>query len=155
SKAYGVIERFSEDIDLSFHRSDLGFEHDTATFRTFGKNKRSELIKALKTRCQATIRDGLLPQLRADFERVLGPGSSAGPPWSLRLADDDPDLQTINFAYPPASSPPGEPSAIPTSAPSSGSSWGPAPSTGRRRSTPSGPTRPRRSRSPSGSPNAS
>lgn len=101
SKAYGVIERFSEDIDLSFHRSDLGFEHDTETFRTFGKNKRSELIKGLKVRCQELIREGLLPQLRADFEPVLGPEPSAGRPWSLWLAEDDPDLQTINFAYPP------------------------------------------------------
>ncbi len=39
SKAYGIIERFSEDVDLSFQRADLGFgcENDPASAGT-GKN---------------------------------------------------------------------------------------------------------------------
>lgn len=102
SKVYGVIERFSEDIDLSFHRQDLGFAHDTKAFSKLGKNKRYELIKSLKLTCRTLIREDLLPQLRSEFERLLGPQESPDRPWGVRLADDDADHQTINFSYPPA-----------------------------------------------------
>jgi hypothetical protein len=47
------------------------------------------------------IEGSLLPKLRTDFENVLGPETSADGPWTLWLADDDPDFQTINFTYPP------------------------------------------------------
>src|SRR5205823_9226493 len=44
SKAYGAIERFSEDVDISFQRADLGFggENDPAAARS-GKQRAQRL----------------------------------------------------------------------------------------------------------------
>jgi hypothetical protein len=98
SKVFGVIERFSEDVDLSFDRAGLGFggECDPLNART-GK-RRKHGLEALAETCRRVIRERLLPQLTADFGNVLGAPPSAT--WALELAGDDPDGQTLLFRYP-------------------------------------------------------
>jgi len=96
SKAYNAIERFSEDVDLSLSRTDLGFAnaHDpeqAGISKGEAKRRLEQLVKA----CTATIKDRLLPDLRADFKTVLGDSG-----WSLELDPIDP--QAINFSYPQA-----------------------------------------------------
>jgi hypothetical protein len=100
SKAYGVIERFSEDADLSFFREDLGFkdERDPATAES-GKQAK-ELLEDLKEECQRMIRDKLLPLLTLTFEQHLGTPPSPGT-WQVVPDDQDPDLQSLVFNYPP------------------------------------------------------
>jgi predicted nucleotidyltransferase component of viral defense system len=60
SKAYGLIDRFSEDVDVSFHRDFLGFGDDRDPEAAVGKEQ-ARRIKALQQACQACIRDQLLP----------------------------------------------------------------------------------------------
>jgi hypothetical protein len=96
SKAYNAFERFSEDVDLSLSRADLGFAdaHDpeqAGISKAEAKRRLEQLVKA----CTATIKDRLLPDLRADFQTVLGDSG-----WSLELDPIDP--QTIIFSYPQA-----------------------------------------------------
>lgn len=94
SKVYSAIERFSEDVDLSLSRRDLGFAdaHDPEQAGISNKEARRRQ-QALTEKCQETVRERLLPELRRDFVTVLGASG-----WALNLDEQDP--QTIIFEYP-------------------------------------------------------
>lgn len=98
SKVFGVIERFSEDVDLSFDRAGLGFsgERDPRNAPTGKQRKRG--LESLAATCRQVIRERVFPQLMAVFGDALGESSSIT--WGLDLADDDPDGQTLLFRYP-------------------------------------------------------
>lgn len=98
SKAYGVIDRFSEDIDLVLDRAGLGFTGEKDPAHAPSRKQRQNLIKELKTASQEAVRDKLLPILEHTIAETLGikPGAQT---WRLTLADDD---QTILFTYPAA-----------------------------------------------------
>lgn len=96
SKVYSVIDRFSEDVDLSLSRRDLGFADDHDPEQPgIGKKETRRRIDALVDACQRNIREHLLPALRDDFSRVLGTEG-----WHVEIDAGDP--QTIVFAYPNA-----------------------------------------------------
>ncbi|HEV3439742.1 MAG TPA: nucleotidyl transferase AbiEii/AbiGii toxin family protein [Gemmata sp.] len=100
SKVFGVIERFSEDVDLSFNRAGLGFVGESDPQNALTGKKRKHGLEALTETCQRVIRDKLLPQLVTVFSAALGePPSTA---WDVQLAKDDPDGQTLLFRYPVA-----------------------------------------------------
>lgn len=94
SKVYKVIDRFSEDVDLSLSRRDLGFagDHDPEQ-AGISKKEAKRRLEALVEACKAAVRDTLVPALRNDFAKVLGPDG-----WSVEL--DPQDAQTVLFAYP-------------------------------------------------------
>ena len=94
SKVYNAIERFSEDVDLSLSRRDLGFADDRDPEQpSISKTEAKRRLNELVAECRCVIRDRLLPELRADFATVLGSER-----WTVELDADDP--QTILFAYP-------------------------------------------------------
>jgi len=94
SKAYNVIERFSEDVDLSLSRRDLGFADDRDPEQAGITRKESRRrIDALVAACEQAICQRLVPELRADFTSVLG---ATG--WDVEL--DPQDAQTVIFTYP-------------------------------------------------------
>lgn len=95
SKAYGVIERFSEDIDLSLSREDLGFLEEKDPYNAQSKKQASRLLDELTETCEKEIRERLFPELEKNFTQVLGVHGST---WSLKI--DKQDAQTILFAYP-------------------------------------------------------
>ena len=94
SKAYNAVERFSEDVDLSLSRRDLGFadSRDPEEPGISGKESQRR-IEALVNACRQAVVDRLLPGLRADFAAVIGPSG-----WSVELDAMDP--QTVIFTYP-------------------------------------------------------
>jgi len=98
SKVYGLIDRFSEDVDISFHREFLGFgeEHDPEA--AAGKEQ-SRRIEALQQACRDCIRERLLPRLREAIATLLG-GTEG---WSLEI--DPLDAQTLLFHFPQAGGP--------------------------------------------------
>ncbi len=89
SKAWKLIERFSEDIDLVLDRDFLGFGGETLS----GKQQRR-----LKEECSRRIHEDIAPTLQARFRELLPSGAT----WSLEAAnkDEDPDQQTLLFTYP-------------------------------------------------------
>lgn len=91
SKAWKLIERFSEDIDVVINRDFLGFGGETLS----GKQQK-RLIKE----CSKRIHQELRPALEARFKTVL----PSTVPWSLEPADitEDKDQQTLLFKYPSA-----------------------------------------------------
>lgn len=94
AKAYNTIDRFSEDVDLSLSRSDLGFsdERDPEQPGISGKESKKRL-KELVQGCQQIIRDKFLPGLRADFASVIDVSG-----WNADMDPSDP--QTVIFSYP-------------------------------------------------------
>jgi hypothetical protein len=94
SKAYGLIRRFSEDIDISIHRASLGFggETDPATLR--GKPfKRTN--QALGEAAQKKIFGEIQPELEGALRHHLG-----GERWRLESDASDPEGQSLAFVYP-------------------------------------------------------
>lgn len=89
SKVFKIIERFSEDIDLSFDRSGLGFAGDEDPLKATTGKKRQKGLKALSDTCRKVIRETFLPRLRTALATAIA-GADARR-WRLQLADDDPD----------------------------------------------------------------
>lgn len=96
SKVWGVINRFSEDVDLSFNRSDLGFGGDADPARAPSTKKRDRQLEQLSAACVAMIRDQFVPRLNEAFINALG--TAAGDNWRLEVDPDD--EQSVLFHYP-------------------------------------------------------
>ena len=97
SKAYGIIERFSEDIDLTIGR-DAPLIVDTLPPMEDGISgkERDRRTKALKAAAQSYVESIALPELATTIERALGTKDG----WEVVLDPDDRDAQTILFRYP-------------------------------------------------------
>ena len=95
SKAYQLIERFSEDIDLTISKDApyLADGKNPMEAGTSGK-ERDRRIKSLKENAQRYVAGLALPTLQKAFA-----GKLSGD-WKLSLDTKDPDQQTILFHYP-------------------------------------------------------
>ncbi|WP_281408906.1 nucleotidyl transferase AbiEii/AbiGii toxin family protein, partial [Mesorhizobium sp. B2-4-15] len=95
----GIIRRFSEDIDLSFDRADLGYTGGRDPEKKgISRKKSGQLIDDLVGDVEKHIPDRLLPALRAAIVPELGEPKHDG--WSLVI--DEADAQSLNFHYPVA-----------------------------------------------------
>ena len=94
SKAWHLIERFSEDIDITIHRDALGFGGDDAPHQAPSKTQRKKRLEALKATCEEYIHGHLKEELDAAIATDLPDIDS----WSLK--PDDEDSQTLLFLYP-------------------------------------------------------
>lgn len=99
SKVYQAIDRFSEDVDLSFDRSALGFGGEKDPARATSRNQTEKRLEALSAACQQLIRDKFIPRLEAAFHKALGTAPSTRT-WQVELDKDDPDQQTVLFRFP-------------------------------------------------------
>ena len=99
SKAFGAIRRFSEDIDLSFDRAELGYTGDRDPEKEgISRKQAAKLIGDLVGDVERHIAEKLLPALRDGIVEQLG--EPARGEWSLEI--DASDAQTVNFHYPTA-----------------------------------------------------
>ncbi len=96
SKVFNVIERFSEDIDVSIDRGWLGFGGANEPEAGASNKEKQRRIEALKTACQQKI----IAVLQPAFDKAITAKLQANEKWSLRADDDDPDQQTLMFDYP-------------------------------------------------------
>jgi hypothetical protein len=96
SKVFKIIERFSEDIDVSIDRNFLGFGGANEPEAGASNKEKQRRIEALRTACQKKIAEELLPALEAAIKAKVGRGEK----WSLRSDDEDLDQQTLLFEYP-------------------------------------------------------
>jgi hypothetical protein len=96
SKVFKVIERFSEDIDVSIDRAFLGFGGPNEPAAGASKKEKQRRVDALKIACQQRIASELLPSLESAFRTKLKTGEK----WSLQSDENDPDRQTLLFDYP-------------------------------------------------------
>ena len=95
SKAFGLIDRLSEDIDLVVDRRDLDFTGDRDPFPPEGmtKKKRESLRKELRSRCSSYMGG----ELRTALAHLIA-GVAEG--CTVSMDPDDPDSQTLLIAYP-------------------------------------------------------
>ncbi|MGO9584670.1 MAG: nucleotidyl transferase AbiEii/AbiGii toxin family protein [Limisphaerales bacterium] len=96
SKVFKIIERFSEDIDVSIDRTFLGFGGANEPEAGASNKEKQRRIEALKSACQQKIASELLPTLEAAIKSKVRHDDK----WSLRSDDEDPDKQTLLFDYP-------------------------------------------------------
>lgn len=102
SKAYPVINRFSEDIDISLDRGSLGYGDDRWDADTSGKAFR-RLLEGLGQACTAYVHGDLLQRLGDDISTVLGPMGAArdAQGWHLGAdVDGRSDSASLVFIYP-------------------------------------------------------
>jgi hypothetical protein len=97
SKAYGLISRFSEDIDITVFRQDLGQTATVTELETMGRNRRKAKLEAIKDACREYIQNALAPQF-AEILRDTLAESNIEP--SVAVDPDDPDGQSLLFWYP-------------------------------------------------------
>ena len=83
SKAWKLIHRFSEDIDLIIDKEPLGFGGEASPDKAPSKKKRKERLDALKVAARAWVQGQLQPALAARIAETIG---SQG--WRLEV---DPD----------------------------------------------------------------
>jgi hypothetical protein len=101
SKIFHAIERFSEDIDISIDRKYLGFEGEKDPENIESRSKQKKTIKQLRDVCSEKVNGEILPQLIAATERIIGPRTNGDLElWSITPFDEDPDGQSVVFAYP-------------------------------------------------------
>lgn len=94
SKVYGLIRRFSEDIDLSIHRASLGFDGEGDPANLKGKPfKRTN--EALSDAAHQKIFGEIQPELETAIRDQLGVGV-----WRLAVDLSDPEGQSLAFFYP-------------------------------------------------------
>ena len=98
SKGWGLIERFSEDIDIVINRDALGFGGDMAPDRAPSKKQTRKRLDALKAASQDCVNETLLPLLAEAISQEIPAELS----WHLDPDPDDPDEQTLLLAYPTA-----------------------------------------------------
>jgi hypothetical protein len=101
AKVFKVIERFSEDIDVSIDRGWLGFGGANEPEAGGSNKEKQRRIEALRVACQQKIAADLLPAVEAAIKAKVRQGDQ----WSLRVDEEDPDQQTLLFDYPTSFAP--------------------------------------------------
>lgn len=96
SKVYGLIDRFSEDIDLSIEREFFGFGAPHAPENAPSKKKQIAIIDNLSKACSNYVQTHLLDDLKDTIAANLR--TTEG--WQVFLDQEDPDTQTLLFEYP-------------------------------------------------------
>ncbi len=93
SKAYDVIHRFSEDVDLSLDREQFGFGGDRDPENPdLSGGRRKSLLQELQDAAETVVAGPLVDEINTAFS------ASLEQPFSLQIDEGDP--QTILFASP-------------------------------------------------------
>src|SRR6266567_4085797 len=103
SKIFKVINRFSEDIDVSIERSFLNYGGTNEPEAGASNKEKQRRVEALMVACQHKIATELTPALNSVIHAKI-PNTDQ---WSLRPDETDPDKQTLLLDY-PSSLPPAE-----------------------------------------------
>jgi len=100
SKVYGLIDRFSEDIDLSIEREFFGFGEPHNPENAPSKKKQNAIIDNLSKACSNYVQTEMLANLKETFAAELGTTDE----WHIFSDPEDPDAQSLLFEYPTNSS---------------------------------------------------
>lgn len=96
SKAWSLIDRFSEDIDVVIERGYLGFGGEAGPEHAASRKQQRLRLDALRLACQKCIAEKLQPALAVRLRETL----SAGESWKLEADQADPDSQTLLLQFP-------------------------------------------------------
>src|SRR5690606_3648956 len=96
SKVYGLITRFSEDIDLSIEKEFFGFSDEKDPEKAPSKKKQKSAIEDLGKACSDYVQNKMLNDLNESIAKELKTDEG----WKLLVDPKDPDGQTLLFQYP-------------------------------------------------------
>lgn len=100
SKGFGLIRRFSEDIDVTVFRDDLGEGYSVEDLQAMSGKKREKALDAIREACEAFINGAMLDSLT---QIAAGASERCGiAPGQLKIAPDAKDRQTLLVQYPTA-----------------------------------------------------
>lgn len=97
SKGFGLIQRFSEDIDITVFREDIGQDASVEALEEMSGKKRQAKLDAIKVACQAFIGGDLLAQLSETLDSAFGGGMASA---KVELDKDDESAQSLLLWYP-------------------------------------------------------
>jgi len=95
SKAFGLISRFSEDIDITVFRDDLGQKAGVAELDALSGKKRRARLDAIRMACQRYIAGPLFEQFNQLAASIIPTAR-----YRLEIDPEDKDGQTLLFWYP-------------------------------------------------------
>ena len=95
SKAFGLISRFSEDIDITVFREDLGHPVEAGELEGLSGKQRRLRLEAIRQACEAYISGKLQAELAGIAQAVILDGK-----FKVEADPDDADKQTLLFLYP-------------------------------------------------------
>jgi len=102
SKGYGLIERFSEDIDITVFREDIGQPASFEELEAMSGKKRNARLEAIKAACQEYIQGPMLEQLSALLRQTLQTANLNADRARVEADHGDPDGQSLLLWYPTA-----------------------------------------------------
>jgi len=97
SKVYKLIERFSEDIDISIDKSYFGYTLENDPESAPSKKKQRQSLANITADCSEFVQGTFLAELKTIFSEVL---STCNDKWKIEVDASDADGQTILFHYP-------------------------------------------------------
>ncbi|MEI6187181.1 MAG: nucleotidyl transferase AbiEii/AbiGii toxin family protein [Alphaproteobacteria bacterium] len=93
SKAYQIIDRFSEDIDITIDRKFLGLQASDEELKTLSRKQRDKNLEELKNRGHKFIETHILPYLKLKL-------SSFVPKEGIEIRFNTEDLLSLEIFYP-------------------------------------------------------
>jgi hypothetical protein len=102
SKGYDLISRFSEDIDITVFREDIGQAASAEDLELLSRRKRGERLDAIKAACQKYINDQLRPELATIAAQTMKAAGKAPASLQIMLDENDQDRQSLLIRYPSA-----------------------------------------------------
>ena len=100
SKAYGLISRFSEDIDITVFREDLGQATEVSDLESLSGKKQRSRLDEIKLACQSYIQGQLLTRLNRQMMEIFISAGQALKDLPVIVDPDDQDQQTLLIRYP-------------------------------------------------------
>ncbi len=100
SKAFGLISRFSEDIDITIFRDDLGEAADIAELEALSGKQRRKRLDAIKSAAQAHVNGAMREQVAARLAETLEAAGLDPNGGRVEADPDDPDQQSLLVWYP-------------------------------------------------------
>ncbi len=100
SKAFGLISRFSEDIDITVFRDDLGQPASIEELEALSRKKRRARLDAIKAACEDFISSRLLAELDGIMEAMIREAGISSESARLVSDEEDQDRQSLLFWYP-------------------------------------------------------
>ncbi len=101
SKGFGLINRFSEDVDITVFRDDIDAPATVAELEALSGKKRKARLDAIKDACQAYIAGPMHQALNEILSNRLTSARLNPNGARIELDDTDPDGQTLLIWYPP------------------------------------------------------
>ncbi len=103
SKVFGVIDRFSEDIDLGITPAALGW-NEADLDNAPSPSQRQKRAKQLQADCASAVRTRFMPELESVVSSLLGPRPDSEH-WLIFQYDEASQSPVILFPYPRVSPP--------------------------------------------------